>query len=437
MTSGMPPHELRSFDGMEVVRSRIARPERYRDLRALLESGPCIPRGAGLSYSAASMGEAATSVDMTRFDRVLGFDEVAGTVTLEAGVRIGALTDFLAARGHYLPVLPGYPAITVGGCIAFDVHGKSQHHSGNFSELVRRLTLVHPARGTLDLGPTLEPDLFDLTLGGLGLTGVITRVTLAVKPLPGPCMAVDAVPCRHLGDAVDMMRRRADDVDALYSWHDFNRARGFGRGVVFVERFVERGTAARGTRERDPAYRGRFGLWNSATTRLALRGYVLAQRLRKQRTLDIREAMFPIAGLERYYWAFGRPGFREYQMLVPYANWDSFQGELEPTIRASRVPVTLASLKLFRGRPRNLAFSGEGVCVAVDVPAGSRADRLFARLDELAVKHAAVINLSKDSRAGAELCRAVFPAYAEFATRLTSLDPKRLAVSRLRERVGV
>jgi decaprenylphospho-beta-D-ribofuranose 2-oxidase len=429
--------DVTSFDGTEVVRSRIARPERFRDLRALLASGPCIARGAGLSYSAASMGESAISVDMTRFDRVLGFDEAAATVTVEAGLRIGALTDFLAARGYYLPVLPGYPAITVGGCIAFDVHGKSQHHSGNFSELVRRLELEHPTRGTLTLSPTEEIDLFDLTLGGLGLTGVITQATLGVKRLPGPFMLVEAVPCEHLGGAVDIMRRRADEVDALYSWHDFNRTTGFGRGVVFVERFVERGPRARKARDRDPAHRGRFGLWSPATACLALRGYVIAQQVRKQRTLGIREATFPIAGLERYYWAFGRAGFREYQLIVPYDGWEAFQRELEPAIRASRVPVTLASLKLFRGRARNLAFAGEGVCLAIDVPAGPRADGLFARLDELAVKYRAVINLSKDSRASAELCRAVFPAYADVAKRLSAVDPERRAVSRLRERVGV
>ena len=130
---------ITSFDGTESVVARLARPERYRDLEALVARGPAIARGAGLSYCAASVGQSALGIDMTRFDRLLAFDELAGLVTVEAGLRVGALTEFLAGRGHFLPVLPGYPAITVGGCLAFDVHGKSQHHSGNFSESVASL----------------------------------------------------------------------------------------------------------------------------------------------------------------------------------------------------------------------------------------------------------------------------------------------------------
>src|SRR5260221_10475212 len=152
--------EVASFDGTEKVTTRIVRPERYRDLSMLIATGPSIARGAGLSYSAASMGATSTSLDMTRFDRLLAFDEASGIVTVEAGARIGALTDFLVSRGYYLPALPGYPEITVGGCIAFDIHGKSQHHTGNFSDSVVSLELLHPDHGQLRTSRTERAELF-------------------------------------------------------------------------------------------------------------------------------------------------------------------------------------------------------------------------------------------------------------------------------------
>ena len=432
-----PATRVTSFDGTESVVARVARPERYRDLPALLANGPAIARGAGLSYCAASVGKSSVAVDMTRFDRLLGFDEERGLVTIEAGTRIGALTQFLATKRHFLPVMPGYPTITVGGCIAFDVHGKSQCHSGNFAESVASLELLHPDHGTLRLSSGERPDLFELTLGGLGLTGIVTRATLRVRKLPAPAMLVEAVPCRTLGDAVDTMRQRTDGVDALYSWHDFNRRSGFGRGIVFLERFVEGRVRERPPPARNPARRGRFALWNPLTTRLALGAYRLLQALRKRRTLALHGAMFPIDGLEGYYAAFGKRGFREYQLIVPYAAWDEFARALEPCIQRSGVPITLASLKLFRGARRHVSFAGEGVCLAIDVPATARSLELFRALDELAVRCGAVVNLSKDSRVSRDLCRAVFPGFDAFSRALTAFDPKRRFQSELRERLDV
>jgi decaprenylphospho-beta-D-ribofuranose 2-oxidase len=428
---------LTSFDGTEAVTTRVARPERYRDLLQLLQEGPLIARGAGLSYSAASMGAGGTSVDMTRFNRLLAFDADNGTVTVEAGARVGALTEFLIARGYYLPVLPGYPDITVGGCIAFDVHGKSQHHTGNFSEAVVSFVLAHPDHGELTVSRETQPELFDLTLGSFGSTGIVLSATLRVKPLPGPGLVVEALPAPDLRSAVDVMQRRAGELDGLYSWHDFNRGSRFGAGVVFAERFVQDKPALRLSKPRFPGRRHRVRLWNTLSTRLALSAYAVLQRVRSRRLLDVRRAMFPIEGLEGYYAAFGRGGFREYQLIVPYATWDALSRELESVTRRSRVPITLASLKLFRGRPRNLSFSGEGVCVAIDVPESPAALRYFAELDALCGRHGAVVNLSKDSRIGGEACRALFPDFSAFQSRLLAWDPKRRFCSRLRERIDL
>jgi decaprenylphospho-beta-D-ribofuranose 2-oxidase len=135
---------LTSFDSTHSLRTRVSRPETYRHLNdAVATNDVVIARGAGLSYCPASFGADALSIDVTRFDRMLAYDASSGEVEVEPGLSIGALVGFLAARGRYLPALPGYPSITVGGCMAFDVHGKSQFHSGNFADWVVDFDLAH------------------------------------------------------------------------------------------------------------------------------------------------------------------------------------------------------------------------------------------------------------------------------------------------------
>lgn len=431
---------LVSFDGTEGVDASVARPERYRDLFADLSSAVTfIPRGAGLSYSAASMGVDTLSVDMRRFNRILAFDPATGDVSTEPGISVGALLEFLSERGCFLPVVPGYPDITVGGCIAFDVHGKSQFHSGNFGDWIKGLELFHPAHGRLRLSPQENPELFELTVGGFGLTGVITRVLLRTTPLPGRALELETVPVENLLRAVEVMEARAEGVAALYSWHNFNESGPrFGSGFVFVEHFVQREHAVSSARPRlTLTSRAPFALWNRVTSRVAMGVYERRQRSRKPWTLQLRPGFFPIEGLEGYYAAFGPKGFREYQLIVPRERWSEFAGICAGLVREAKVAVTLASLKLFRGNGRFLRFRGTGVCLALDVPEGPRALQLFAQLDQLALEMGACLNLSKDSRVPKELCQRIFPEYSAFKEQLSLFDPSRRCGSRLRDRIGV
>ena len=449
MTVGNPggtvlTENLVSFDGTETCRGPLVAPDRYRDLQALLAGpGPFAVRGGGLSYCQASAAQGVTTISTRSFNRLLAFDPERRHLTVEPGVTVGELVRFAVSRGAWFAVLPGHPAITVGGCVGFNVHGKSQHDVGCFSDHIVSLTLLHPDRGELACSPGDNAGLFELTLGGMGLTGFITTVTLQLQPLPGPGIRRIAHPVGNLTEAVELMRSLAAPGGAggtLYSWNDLNQAGPrFGRGFVYVESFEDTAPASRATYRRLAADRRRWpGIAGSMlTTRLVNTGYVARERLRPRHLRSVEDAAFPINGNEAYYRLFGRRGFREYQVLVPTEVWPAAAREIQRLVAAAGAPVTLGSLKLFRGDPRLLWFHGDGVCLAIDVAADERASRLFGQLDQMALEHGALVNLSKDSRLDAATTRRLYPGYDEFRQRLHDYDPQRRFDSMLRRRIGV
>ncbi|MGY4350491.1 hypothetical protein ACVWXM_006984 [Bradyrhizobium sp. GM7.3] len=153
-----------NFDGRIRARGQLQQPDRYRYWRTDLTETPRISRGSGLSYAAASFLQDGLSVSHRSFDRVTDFDSAHHVVEVETGISLFALHRFLSSRGLYLPIQPGHGRISVGGCIAADVHGKNQSHDGTFINQVESIDLLHPSHGILELSPQKNPDLFRLDL---------------------------------------------------------------------------------------------------------------------------------------------------------------------------------------------------------------------------------------------------------------------------------
>ena len=429
-----------SFDGTERSEVDLFLPDRYRTLEALLRERPVGIRGSGLSYCLASTGDGATTISSAAFDRILGFDEAEGTVRVEAGITVGDVLRFAVDHDRYLPVLPGHPAISIGGCVACNIHGKTQRSTGNFGEHVVALTLIHPDHGTIVCSADENAALFELTIGGFGLTGYIADVTLALAPLAGPVVRREVVATSSLQETVEVMRA-ADPSTSVYSWNDLQaRGRPFGRGLVYRERFEDGPDLATGARYGALTSRRRrlpVCAFNRLTTTVFNRAYRRWEARRPAATLPVLEAAFPINDKTAYFDLFGPSGFREYQIIVPDEAWGSVETEVRRMIRRTDACVTLGSVKLFSGPRTLLWFQADGVCLTVNGPNDPKTVALFEQLDALAISLGAPVNLSKDSRIEAATVRQVFPGYDEFARRLEAFDPGRRFDTALRRRIGV
>jgi len=428
-----------SFDGAVSVVTAHQRPDRYRHLEADLGTRKRIARGAGLSYSAASFGGDVVVQEMTAFDRLLAFDEEKRTLRVEAGAPLERVLQWARTRDLRLAVVPGYPRITIGGCIAADVHGKNPARDGTFCDGVEALRLFHPARGYREVTRDTDPDAFDATCGGFGLTGVIVDATLRLAPAAAPNVRSIAREVASLGEAARALAQ-AGDADFAYSWHD-GTARGarFGRGLVFTGARTDEPVAQRDSRYDAMSASSRaawpLGIWGDATARSAnalYRSLVLRQPSRVQSAFD---ADFPFARQTLYHRLYGRRGLAELQLLVPHEGLGAFLTDLAAIVARIGPPLVMLSMKRFSGRMRALSLSGEGMLVAMDLARGEATTRFADAMDDLAIQARAQPNVSKDSRLPACVAARTLPHYESFRERLARVDPQRLYQSELSRRL--
>ena len=434
--------DLVSFDGGVRLRQEVMRPDRYRQLESVDPRRRRIVRGGGYSYAAAGFGGGALVQDGRAFDRILSFDPARGILECEGGTTLGRVYEVAQAAGFYLPVQPGYPRITVAGCVAADVHGKNQYGDGNFRTRVTHLTLFHPRTGVVRAEAGGADGIVDLTCGGLGLTGHILSVGLRLAPLPGRRVRVTRTPISRFEDTAEVLEEHAPRATFIYTWHDLTR-RGdaFGAGFLYSGQFVEGSTDPlpdAGYTPVDSDSRGRFRaqVLNSATTAPFNRAYGAMQRMQPaSQEMGLFSFLFPVARKVAYFELFGRAGFHEYQVVVPRPAFREYARALREFLARERTPVTLASCKLFRGTSSHLRFDGDGVCVALDFPRGAAGARLNAFLDDLSRSLHAPPNIVKDSRLPAAVVQACYPGYEAFRAALRRHDPDRLYVSEVSERL--
>lgn len=411
----------------------------------LFGNGPVIARGAGVSYVGASFGANTRTIGMSGLNRVTSFDAENRRVTVEAGISLGALYEFLVPHQLYLPVQPGHPQITVGGCVACNVHGKNPQRDGVFADMVEGLELFHPDHGLMALSRTENPELFELTCGGFGLTGVIIRVTLRLTALPAPVVEVRKVPVRNLEDAFEQVDELKSSYDFLYTWNDIaGFGKTFGRGYVCCGK-LSRG-ATRGA-EKVPAYRplpARSGRHRTPKylfrpivpwiTRAHFR-WTMQHPTTEGRLCDM---LYPgMYGGYYYFEAYGANGFFGYMPLIPKDRWRQYVGKLEKVLRTHQVPMVALVIKAFSGEQRLLHFNGTGFSVHCHVPNTPRGQRLIVALEELSDEFGAVRTVYFDSRLTAARARAMYPEYEVFKQRLHRFDPKRVFVSALSRRLDL
>ncbi|MBN2024262.1 MAG: FAD-binding oxidoreductase [Pirellulales bacterium] len=112
------------------------------------------------------------------------------TITVEAGLTIAALQKTLTQHGQRMPVdVPLSDRATVGGAVATGAAGPRRYRFGSIRDYVRGLAAVDGtgmpfASGGRVVKNAAGYDLCRLLGGSLGTLGVITQVTLMVRPLP-------------------------------------------------------------------------------------------------------------------------------------------------------------------------------------------------------------------------------------------------------------
>jgi FAD/FMN-containing dehydrogenase len=424
------PNSYQSWGRFPTVSQRDY-PIRWRNNPLPLPKSPetILPFGLGRSYGDVCLNDGGVILTTRSLNRFIHFDSDSGVLRCEAGVSLAEILELCVPHGWFLPTTPGTKFVTVGGAIANDVHGKNHHCAGTFGRHLLQFELLRSDGERLLCSPTSNEQYYSATIGGLGLTGLITWAEIQLKRIYHRAMQTESIKFSDLEAFFELSQQSDQYYDYTVAWIDCNSlGSALGRGIFFRGNHV--------TEEEVPA-QWRLPLANRLppilrTMPIDLPGFALNRfsvsafnwlyyNKQRQKTVakwvDYEPFFYPLDGIFHWNRLYGKRGFLQYQLVVPFEDHGLIKDILQ-TIASSKLSSFLAVLKTFGEleSPGLLSFPRKGVTLALDFQIkGATTYELLECLDDMVRDAKGAVYPCKDARLSARNFQAYYPQWTAFS----------------------
>ncbi|GLY64015.1 FAD-binding oxidoreductase [Amycolatopsis taiwanensis] len=419
--------------------------------RAVTQAGErgVIARGLGRSYGDPAQNAGGLVIDMTPLNRIHSIDPDSGHVVVDGGVSLDQLMKAALPHGLWVPVLPGTRQVTIGGAIANDIHGKNHHSAGSFGNHVVSMDLITADGSIRTLTPEgPESDLFWATVGGIGLTGIIVRATIAMTKTETAYFIADLDRTDNLDETLELVSNGSEDNYTYSSgWFD-----SISKGSKLGRAAFSRGSLAK-LDDLPPKLRAdplKFdapklatlpdvfpnGLANKLTfSALGEAWYRKSPKQKRGHVENLTAFYHPLDMFGEWNRAYGSKGFLQYQFSTPLNAHEDLRRILVKIANSGHYSFLNVFKQMGEGNRAPLSFPHPGWMVCLDFPIKQGLSQFCQELDDEVIAIGGRLYTAKDSRTDPELFRKMYPRLDEWRKIRHSVDPEGVFASDMSRRL--
>ncbi|MEP6764208.1 MAG: FAD-binding oxidoreductase [Gemmatimonadaceae bacterium] len=441
--SGFPEQTQTAWGRSSVAKSRVWTPASTGDVCdaiAAARSRGVIARGFGRSYGDACLNDQGDVVNTTSLNSIRSFDESTGVIDCDSGVSFADIMRHCLPKGWMPPVCPGTAIVSMGGAIANDVHGKNQHIAGTFGDHVEWFDLLTSDGAVTRVSRESDDELFEATLGGIGLTGIVLRTQFQLQRVPSNAFEITESRVPNLDAFLERLSDQSSASEYMVGWIDgLTSGRNMGRGILEAAKPTASGVSdARGMRLTMPLEvpqwvlnRYSVGLFNAAYFhRIPTAG--------RTRRIHVNAFLYPLDALLEWNRLYGTRGVYQFQCVVPFETARRACIELmEETIKSQSASFLAVIKAMTKPGAGLLSWATPGISLALDFPRRGSTLALMHRLHEITLRHGGRVYLAKDACLTAEQFAQMYPKAARFKAVLQRVDPNARLQSDMARRLGL
>ena len=394
--------------------------------------------GSGLSYVPSFCGKDKVLKNIN--SPIVFYEEESTNVIVSGNATLFDVYKVLIKHKRMLPVQPGCSKITIGGCIASDVHGKNYSKFGSFCNHVNSIELYHPNYGYRLINDKDEI-VFKLTCGGYGLTGNICKASLKTIEINSENVITERIVFKKIDELIDYAYENLDKYDFLYSWnstlHNKKQKNVLFASINDKRKEKNKKLVIRG-KDKNKAIEKRYIGFNKLIVSFISIVMITAARCRPIKRDNLYKNLFPLDD-KNFYWTLAlKNGFSEIQILIPRIKFNIVHAEIKRILMQENILVSLESLKFFgeNFKDRSISFNGAGICYTIHLVKPFKSN-VYDDILKVMINYDCKPNLYKSTEMALRFSKLCPEYFSQFSSDMNIYDRQRFFKSIFSKMLGL
>ncbi len=399
---------IKGWAGYPKVDTRYFEPKTVDEIQKKIKSKNIIARGNGRSYGDSAIG-ATTTISMKNFNKIIFFNNTTGELIAQSGLMLKDVIEKFLPKGWFPYVTPGTKFVTLGGMVAANVHGKNQHKEGCLINFINWIEIINPDGKLMKCSKDLNSELFNWSVGGMGLTGIIVNISLNLRKVETSWINQKILISNNLDKTFDLIEK---NLNYSYSvaWIDtMKKGDSMGRSIIYLGEHAKKLDLKKKNQNKELYNKSKitfkipfnFPVWFINKYTLILLNlfiYWIGFFKKKINLVEIDKFFYPLDNF--YYWdkIYGKRGFIQYQCVFPLNNSKQGVREIFSYLTESDIGSFVSTLKRFGKDFTKISFPMEGYSLCLDLKLNDKTLGAANELDKIVLKHNGRFYLVKDSR---------------------------------------
>jgi len=337
-------------------------------------------------------------ISAKKLNKIIHFDKKKGVIKVQAGVLLKDLLEHIIPFGWFIPTTPGTKYVTIGGMIANNIHGKNVKKN-SIKYYIKNIRLIKTNKKIITCSSKKNKKIFDLTVGGFGLTGFIINANIQLKKISSQIIDQKIIEFKNYDEFYKIYKKNSFHEYAV-SWlesFDNNKIKGlhfFGNHSKIKDKkkikFKEK----------------KIIFFQFLILKIFIKNYYLSKIMNLifkyykkffyQKNSNINNFFYPQDHLLNWNKAYGSDGFFQIQFIVEKNNFENLLNDFSTFFKKKMIYSCFIVIKKLNEKGKFLNYFGDGYSISFDFPVDKNFETLKKYLNQMIKKYNLRINLSKD-----------------------------------------
>jgi len=377
-------------------------------------------------------------ISTQNLNKIIKFDEKKGIIEAESGVLLNDLLKIITLKGWFIPVSPGTKYVSLGGMIANNVHGKNTYKN-QIKYYVKKIKLISSNKEII-CSKNQNQKLFDLTMGGFGLTGAILSVTFKLKKIHSENIEQKIIEFKNFKEFYEISKINKNFEYSVCWIHNLDK--DSIKGIYYLGNHSKKKSLIRP----EILKQKKIGILLLIILKIVNNNYYFPKVMKfiyrnyikifYKRTCHYNDFFYPQDNIPRYNTIYGKQGFMVSQFLIPEKKFEKILSEISKYFNEKKIFYDFVILKKFKESGKYLNFSGSGYSISFTFVIDNKYHMLKNFLNNIFSKYNLKVDLAKDSILTKKNVYN-FKEFKSFKKNLLNLNKKKKISSLFSKRLGI